>query len=161
MQHCNFRKFFKKASFKIQPRRKYISDGVISSKKELHEGCLLRAYSPAHVFIYENIISRYSGRYSYCCHRWVGVGVHHDCSNTNEVIRAVLNFFLFFFSKRFCTHQKHQKAQRCNQAKTQNAISEQKWKNALKKHLRGKKSLIRLCAFLCFLCARRKGKRRK
>ena len=26
----------------------------------------------------------------------------------------------------------------------------------LKKHLRGKKSLIRLCAFLCFLCVRRK-----
>ena len=32
-------------------------------------------------------------------------------SNINEVIRAVLNplFFLFFFAKRFCTHQKHQK----------------------------------------------------
>ena len=31
-------------------------------------------------------------------------------SNINEVIRAVLNF-LFFFTKRFCSHQKHQKRQ--------------------------------------------------
>ena len=31
----------------------------------------------------------------------------------NEVIREVLNFlFLFFFTKRFCTHQKSQKAQK-------------------------------------------------
>ena len=29
-------------------------------------------------------------------------------SNVNEVISAVLNS-LFFFTKRFCTHQKHQK----------------------------------------------------
>ena len=69
-------------------------------------------------------------------------------SNVNEVISAVLNS-LFFFAKRFCTHQKHQKhhnapkapkstqstkkhpkhkkaqnAQRRNQAKAQNATSE-------------------------------------
>ena len=30
-------------------------------------------------------------------------------SNANEVIRAVLNF-LFFFTKRFCPHQKHKDA---------------------------------------------------
>ena len=44
-------------------------------------------------------------------------------SNLDEVIRAVLNslfyYYSFFFTKRFCTHQKHQKAQKCNQAKTQ------------------------------------------
>ena len=49
-------------------------------------------------------------------------------SNINEVIRAVLNFFFFFFlTKRFCMHKKHQKhqkgqkAQKHNQAKAQNA----------------------------------------
>ena len=54
-----------------------------------------------------------------------------DSSNINEVIRAVLNS-LFFFTKRFRTHQKaqkvpktpkstekHKKAQKRNQAKTQ------------------------------------------
>ena len=50
-------------------------------------------------------------------------------SNVNEVIRAVLNVFIFF-TKRFYTHQKHQKhlkalqelkAQRCKQANAQNA----------------------------------------
>ena len=51
----------------------------------------------------------------------------------NEVIREVLNF-LFFFTKRFCTHQKAQKApkntkktHKRNQAKVQKTqISEQK-----------------------------------
>ena len=38
-------------------------------------------------------------------------------SNINEVIRAVLTFF--FFTKRFHTHQKAQKAQKRNQAKAQ------------------------------------------
>ena len=33
-------------------------------------------------------------------------------SNINEVIRAVFNSLFFFFTKRFCTHQNHQKAQR-------------------------------------------------
>ena len=32
-------------------------------------------------------------------------------SNVNEVIRSVLNS-LFFFTKRFCTNQKHQKHQK-------------------------------------------------
>ena len=69
----------------------------------------------------------------------------------NEVIREVLNFlFLFFFTKRFCTHQKSQKAQKTpkntkktqkrNQAKsTKNANKRTKIKSALKKHLSGKK----------------------
>ena len=30
--------------------------------------------------------------------------------NINEVIRAVLNFFNFFFTERFCALKKHQKA---------------------------------------------------
>ena len=48
-------------------------------------------------------------------------------------------------------------AQRRNRAKAQNATSEQK-KNALKNHLRWKKSLIRLFALLR---ARRKENRKK
>ena len=67
----------------------------------------------------------------------------------NEFIRAVLNFYLFFFTKRFCTHKKHQKPQKRNQAKAQNANKRTKIKNTLKKLLIGKKGLIRLFAFLC------------
>ena len=73
---------------------------------------------------------------------------HDLSSNINEVIRAVLNFLLFF-TKRFRTHKKapkstkstkkHQKAQKRNQAKVQNANKRTKIKNALKKHLSGKK----------------------
>ena len=61
----------------------------------------------------------------------------HSSSNVNEVIRAVLNSLLFFFFYEKILHapkapkapentKKHQKAQRRNQAKAQNAISEQK-----------------------------------
>ena len=47
-------------------------------------------------------------------------------SNINGVIRAVLNpFFYFFFKKRFCTHQKHKKAQ---EAQKRNQAKEQKRK---------------------------------
>ena len=68
-------------------------------------------------------------------------------SNINEVIRAALNSLLFF-TKRFCTHEKHQKhrktpkrqkAQEHNQAKAQIAKKRTKIKNALKKHLSEKK----------------------
>ena len=55
-------------------------------------------------------------------------------------------------------HQKRQKAQKRNQAKPQNANKRTKIKNALKKHLSGKKLLIRLSAILCFLYTRRKDK---
>ena len=95
-------------------------------------------------------------------------------SNMNEVIRAVLTFLLFF-TKGFCTHhkapkitkkdqkspkitKKHQKIQKRNQAKAQNANKRTKIENALKKHLSGKKQLIRLFEFLCFLCTQRKKK---
>ena len=74
-------------------------------------------------------------------------------SNINEVIRTVLNFlfylFFFFLRKDFVPtikHQKapkrsknHQKAQKRNLAKAQNANKRTKIKNALKKHLSEKK----------------------
>ena len=84
-------------------------------------------------------------------------------SNVNEVIRAVLNS-LFFFTKIFRTHQKHKKHQKHQKHKKhkkhKNANKPTKIKNALEKHLREEKSLIQLCAFLCFLCARRKENRK-
>ena len=46
-------------------------------------------------------------------------------SNVNEVIRAVLNSFFFFYEK-ILHAPKAPKAQRRNQAKAQNATSEQK-----------------------------------
>ena len=51
------------------------------------------------------------------------------------------------------------KAQRRNQAKAQNATNEQKLK--MHKHLRGKKSLIDLFAFLRFLCARKENRKKR
>ena len=51
-------------------------------------------------------------------------------SNVNEVIRAILNFFYRFFTKRFYTHKKHKKHKKHkrhkkhkerNQAKAQKA----------------------------------------
>ena len=62
--------------------------------------------------------------------------------------------FLFFFLRKDFTHKKKaQKAQKTH-------ISEQKQKrqrfHELKKHLRRRKSLIRLFAFLCPLCAQKR-----
>ena len=62
-------------------------------------------------------------------------------SNINEGIKAVL-----FFKRKDFTHTQS----------TTTHISEQKQKavlNALKKHLRGRESLVCLYALLCFLCA--------
>ena len=56
----------------------------------------------------------------------------HSSSNINEVIRAVLNP-LFFFYEKILHAPKAPKAQRRNQAKAQNATSEQKSKMRLKK----------------------------
>ena len=61
-----------------------------------------------------------------------------DSSNINEVIRTVLNFWLFF-TKRFHKHKK-----------VQNRLQQRKTKNAYNRHLRGKKLLIRLFAFCAF-----------
>ena len=67
-------------------------------------------------------------------------------SNIYEVIRVILNIFLRKDSK---------KAQKAQEAKNRTK-SEQKTKktflNAFKKHLKGRKSPIRLFAFLCFFC---------
>ena len=83
-------------------------------------------------------------------------GSQYISSNVNEVIRAVLNFFITFFTKIFHTHKK-----------AQNAYKPTKIKKAvfygLKKHLREKSCLFtyfNFCAFfslflvvsLCFLC---------
>ena len=62
-------------------------------------------------------------------------GFESVSSNINEVIRAILNFFI----QNFHTYKK-----------AQNAYKRTKIKNAPKKHLRGKQSLIRLFSFLCF-----------
>ena len=77
--------------------------------------------------------------------RWCSIS-----SNINEAIWAVSNFFLFFCEK--ISHaqkstKKHQKAQKRNQAKAQSANKRTTIKNALKKHLRGKKYLF---AYLLF-----------
>ena len=80
-------------------------------------------------------------------------------SNINSVIGTVLNLF---FTKRFHTHkkaskitkkhQKHQKNKKHKNITKQKHKNANKWtkiNNALKKHLRRKKSLIRLFVFLC------------
>ena len=98
-------------------------------------------------------------------------------SNINEVIRAVLNPLLFFYEKILHSpkHQKHKKAlnastaqkkkkpkhQKHRSTKTQpskstNCYKRIKIKNALKKHLRGEKLLIRLFAFVLFGRAKKK-----
>ena len=103
----------------------------------------------------------------------------HKSSNINEVIRAVSNPLLFFYEK--ISHSpkvkkaqkasKGQKAQKASKAKHKSTKTQSskiskcykrtKIKNTLKKHLRGKKLLIRIFAFLCFSCARRKKNRKK
>ena len=62
-----------------------------------------------------------------------------ESSNINEVIKTSLNLLLFFLRKDFTRTKKHQKAPKRNQAKVQNANKPTKIKNALKKHLSGKK----------------------
>ena len=64
-------------------------------------------------------------------------------SNVNKVFRAILNFF--FFTKRFHTCKKHK-------THIYEQIQKRQHFYVLKKHLRRKKSLIHLFAFLCFLC---------
>ena len=88
-------------------------------------------------------------------------------NNVNDVVRTVLNFlffyllyFFFFYKKishapRFRMH-KSTKAQRRNQAKAQNA-KRTKIKNALKKHLRGRKvTYLLICVFVLFVRAKKK-----
>ena len=56
---------------------------------------------------------------------------------------------------------KAEKQKDATEQKLKNANKRTKIKNALKKNLRGGKSLIRLFAFLCFLGARRKRQQKK
>ena len=65
----------------------------------------------------------------------------YRCTYINLVVRTFL-FFLFSFLRE---HKKH--ANGYKRTKIKKAVF-----YALKKHLRGKKSLIHLFAFLCFLC---------
>ena len=65
-------------------------------------------------------------------------------SNVIGGIKAVL--FICFFTKRFHTHKKHKNAHK--QTKTKKTVL-----NMLKKHLKGRKSLVCLYEFLRFLCA--------
>ena len=88
--------------------------------------------------------------------------VQHS-SNTNKVIRAVLNFLLLFFNEKILHATKAPKAPKRKNAtkqKHKNANKQTIVKNVLKKHVRGKQSLIRLFAFLCFLCVQRKENRK-
>ena len=78
-------------------------------------------------------------------------------SNINEVIRAVLNSIFVFFIKRFHTHKKHQKAPKCNKAKTQNSNRQTKIKNALKTP-REKEVTYSL---ICIFCACKEKKIKK
>ena len=71
-----------------------------------------------------------------------------DIASSNEVIRAVLNP-LFFFYKKILHAPKATKSTKTQPSKNTKRYTRTKIKNALKKHRRGKKSLIRLFAFLC------------
>ena len=100
-------------------------------------------------FLFKQIIFEYSFKQReslYLRYMWL----IHSSSNINEVIRAVLN--PSFFYKNILHARKAPKAQKYNQAKAQNAAQSTS---------KGKKSLIRLFAFLCFLWAWRKENRKK
>ena len=84
------------------------------------------------------------------------IGFTNVCSSINEVIKTVLNFLLFFYEKILHapkSTKKHKRHKNLTKQKHKNANKRTKIKNMLKKHLRGKKSLIR---FFVFLCLRRK-----
>ena len=65
----------------------------------------------------------------------------------NEGIRGILNLFIIFFYKKISHTQEVQNLKQGNKNKNRQRFY------ALKKHLRGGKSLIHLFVFLCFLCA--------
>ena len=72
-------------------------------------------------------------------------------STINEVIKTVWNFLLLFYEKTFHAPKgtkKHKIHKNATKQKYENANKQTKIKNALKKHLSGKKWLIRLFAFL-------------
>ena len=71
-----------------------------------------------------------------------------ESSNINAVIRAILNVLFFCLRKDFARTKSIKKTKKKNTTQ-KNANKRIKIKNVYKKHLRGKKSLIRLFAFLC------------
>ena len=75
----------------------------------------------------------------------------------NQVIKTILNLFIFFVKGFLANKLTKSKQASKKHTKYKTHIGEQKQKRqrfyALKKHLRGKKLLIRLFACLCFLCA--------
>ena len=78
-----------------------------------HTHTQTHTHTHTHIYIYLYIyIHIYLSIYIYL---YINI---YDSSNINEVIKAVLNF-LFFFTIRFYTHKKHQKAQKHNQTKAQ------------------------------------------
>ena len=80
---------------------------------------------------------------------------NHTSSNKSEVIKAVLNLL-----QDYTLTKKHQKHKNATKLKHKNVNKRTKIKNALKKHLRGKKSLIGVFAFFCFLYAGTKENRK-
>ena len=92
---------------------------------------------------------------------------YHRSSIVNEGIRAILNLFIIFFTRRFHT-TKSLKSIQANKNKKDSIfmrIKTSKRKKiacltfcafyafyAHKKHLRGGKSLVCVLCFLCFLC---------
>ena len=84
----------------------------------------------------------------------------HLSSNVNEVIRAVLNS-LFFFTKRFDTHQKHQKHKDATKQKHK-TLQAKKKKKMLLKNISGEKShLFAYLRFCAFCVKERKWKKEK
>ena len=72
-------------------------------------------------------------------------------SNINEIIRAVINF-LFFFTKRFRIHKKHQKYKKHQKRKKQkNTNKLTNIKNALKNICVEKVTYSPICVFVFFV----------
>ena len=82
-------------------------------------------------------------------------------SNLNEVIKAVLNY-LFFYTKRFCTHQKHQKHQstKAQPSKSTKRSKRTKIKNELKLILEEKRYLFASLRFRAFFMRAKKRKQK-
>ena len=68
-----------------------------------------------------------------------------ESSNVNEVIKTILSYISFFYKKISQAEEAQNTYKRKKKPKRQRS-------NALKKHLRRKKLLICLFAFLCLLC---------
>ena len=79
-------------------------------------------------------------------------------SNVNEIIRAVLNSLIFFFFYKKILHAAKAQKHKDGTKQENKTLQANKNEKCAQKHLRGKKSHIRL---FVFLCARRKENRKK